>query len=97
MPRRAGLHAAAVLGRAPALLEALANAVKHAGKSPQVSIEAKEAGSARRRDVVITVRDSGAGIGKDDLLHIFEPFYRMGEELTRTTQGTGIGLALARK
>ncbi|MBI2525386.1 MAG: hypothetical protein HYV93_05325 [Candidatus Rokubacteria bacterium] len=41
--------------------------------------------------VFVEVRDSGAGIPDEDLAKIFEPFY------TTKAQGTGLGLALARK
>lgn len=45
----------------------------------------------------ITVRDYGPGISGSQLDKIFELFYRCGNELTRTTSGTGIGLALVYK
>ncbi|WP_370979817.1 sensor histidine kinase [Agaribacterium sp. ZY112] len=40
------------------------------------------------------VRDYGPGVASEDCKHIFDLFYRSGNELTRKTQGTGIGLAL---
>ncbi len=43
------------------------------------------------------VRDYGPGIEKDSLHKIFHLFYRPGNELTRTTSGTGIGLALVKE
>ena len=42
----------------------------------------------------LEIRDYGVGITKEQESKIFELFYRGGNELTRTTQGTGIGLAL---
>ncbi len=44
--------------------------------------------------VYFSVRDFGPGIDEEHCKHIFNIFYRAGNELTRTTQGTGIGLAL---
>ncbi len=44
--------------------------------------------------VVFTVRDYGPGIPRDQMKKIFRLFYRSGNELTRETAGTGIGLAL---
>ncbi len=38
----------------------------------------------------VTVRDHGAGIPEQDMLHIFEPFY------STKKQGTGLGLAMVR-
>lgn len=42
----------------------------------------------------LEIRDYGAGIAESQEKKIFELFYRAGNELTRATQGTGIGLAL---
>jgi signal transduction histidine kinase len=47
--------------------------------------------------VVVTVRDYGPGIPKNQMKKIFMLFYRAGTELTRETVGTGIGLALVRQ
>jgi nitrogen-specific signal transduction histidine kinase len=44
--------------------------------------------------VIMEIRDYGIGISAEQESKIFELFYRGGSELTRTTQGTGIGLAL---
>lgn len=41
-----------------------------------------------------SVRDFGPGIAAAHCPHIFDIFYRAGNELTRKTQGTGIGLSL---
>jgi signal transduction histidine kinase len=47
--------------------------------------------------VTVRVRDFGPGVAREHEPHLFEPFYRGGDELTRQTQGTGIGLALVRE
>lgn len=44
--------------------------------------------------IQLEIRDYGNGITLEQESKIFELFYRGGNELTRTTQGTGIGLAL---
>lgn len=44
--------------------------------------------------IQLEIRDYGEGISPEQQDKIFELFYRGGNELTRTTQGTGIGLAL---
>jgi len=44
--------------------------------------------------IQLEIRDYGEGITLEQESKIFELFYRGGNELTRTTQGTGIGLAL---
>jgi signal transduction histidine kinase len=45
----------------------------------------------------IVVRDHGPGVPNEELGRIFEPFFRREDELTRTTKGTGIGLALVKE
>ena len=45
--------------------------------------------------LVIRVADKGMGISKDDLPHVFEPFYR-GAVAESLVEGVGIGLTVAR-
>ncbi|MCJ8319062.1 MAG: ATP-binding protein [Colwellia sp.] len=45
----------------------------------------------------LEIRDYGEGISAEQENKIFDLFYRGGSELTRSTQGTGIGLALVRE
>jgi signal transduction histidine kinase len=44
--------------------------------------------------VLLFVRDRGPGVQQEHLRAIFQPFFRAERELTRKTQGTGIGLSL---
>ncbi len=58
-----------------------------------VEIEVRrDAGFAR-----LTVRDKGPGIPKVDQQRIFDRFVRLGDVLTRGTQGPGVGLFIVRK
>lgn len=45
-------------------------------------------------NVVLDVLDRGPGIPHEERSKIFEAFYRVGNEQTRTTRGTGLGLHL---
>ena len=47
--------------------------------------------------VIIQVSDTGPGIPRHALKKVFNDFYRVDNSLTRTTRGTGIGLALVKK
>ena len=48
-------------------------------------------------EVVLRVADQGIGIPPEDLKRIFERFYRAGDEMTRKTRGSGLGLALVKR
>ena len=82
-----------------ALLQVLFNLVDNAMKYARTAGVRRVVLEARRANpgVVVAVRDFGPGVAPAHLAHIFEPFYRGENELTRGTQGTGIGLALVRE
>ncbi len=44
--------------------------------------------------VALEIRDRGPGVPKAQRQRIFDAFYRLGSESTRTTRGTGLGLHL---
>lgn len=79
----------ALLGAFANLLE---NACRHAPESP--SIEVTIAAIAHDRRVRFEVRDRGPGVSPSDRKRIFGEFERGGDEDTRKTKGTGIGLSL---
>jgi signal transduction histidine kinase len=81
-----------------ALLQVLFNLVDNAMKYACAARERSVTLEARRRGagVLVSVRDRGPGVHGRHLSRIFEPFYRGGDERTRTTKGTGIGLALVK-
>ena len=45
----------------------------------------------------LEIGDEGAGIPEEEKKEVFEKFYRLGNEQTRKTQGTGLGLYICRK
>ena len=44
----------------------------------------------------VAVTDRGLGISPKDLPHIFEPFYRGAEALSRQIRGNGLGLSIVK-
>lgn len=69
------------------------NAVKYTPAGSLVEIELIERG----RKWGICVKDRGTGIPDSEKKKVFAKFYRIGNEETRKTKGTGLGLYLSRK
>lgn len=79
---------------AQVLVNLVDNALKYAREARVRDVRvscAREGG-----DVVLRVRDHGPGVPAAELGRVFELFHRGEDELTRTTRGTGLGLALVR-
>ena len=71
------------------------NAVKYAHPAQNKVIIVR---TRRRKDLaVLEVEDHGPGIPRSQQAKIFEAFYRCGDESTRQTTGTGLGLALVKR
>jgi signal transduction histidine kinase len=47
--------------------------------------------------VRVEVQDTGIGIPKKDVAHLFDEFYRVKSKETRAITGTGLGLSIAKK
>jgi signal transduction histidine kinase len=69
------------------------NGVKHMTKGGQVTIGLKE----EDQGFVIAISDTGVGIAKDKLGHIFDKFYRTDAERNRKIAGSGLGLAISKE
>lgn len=78
---------------AQVLINLVDNAIKFAAGATNRAIVIT-AGPGPADAVTFSVRDFGPGIPRDQRRKIFRLFYRPGNELTRDTSGTGIGLAL---
>jgi signal transduction histidine kinase len=76
-----------------AVLNLLDNALKHTPNRGKVSCRAFPADAAWWK---LEVCDTGPGIPLAERGRIFEAFYRIGDELRRSTPGTGLGLALVK-
>lgn len=74
----------------------VSNALAYAGGGGWVGVSARAVRNNGRREVEIAVTDHGRGIDPEDLPHIFEPFYRGRDALSRQTAGAGIGLSLVK-
>ena len=74
------------------LFNLVQNAIRHTPADGSVTVTAQDAGDR----VEIEVADTGSGIGPSDREHVFEPFFRGGDEAARTRSGAGLGLAISR-
>jgi signal transduction histidine kinase len=76
-----------------AITNLIDNAVKYSGEARKIIVRA----FAEEQYLIITVKDFGIGIKKEEIDKIFERFYRGGDELTRTVKGSGLGLTLVKQ
>ncbi|MGE6611749.1 sensor histidine kinase [Peribacillus sp. NPDC076916] len=73
-----------------AIVILLDNAMKYSDSSIQVMIK------RQADEIIIGVKDRGAGISPEHLPHVFERFYRVDSSRARKTGGNGLGLSIAR-
>jgi len=71
----------------------LENANKYSPKEKPVSLSLTKSAGA----MLLEVADEGYGVPDDEKKAVFEKFYRIGNEQTRKTQGTGLGLYICYK
>jgi two-component system, cell cycle sensor histidine kinase DivJ len=74
------------------MLNLLSNAIKFTNRGGKVTVGAEAQGAA----VVVTVVDSGVGIGEDDLPHIGDPFFQARSSYDRRHDGSGLGLSIVK-
>jgi PAS domain S-box-containing protein len=70
----------------------VSNAIKYSPNGGTITV----GGEVDLKYITIFVRDQGAGINERDQERIFERFFRVDGALSRSTQGTGLGLYLAK-
>lgn len=71
----------------------ISNSIKYCSKGDKIQIFA----GSLYNNVYIKVEDSGKGIPKADLEHVFERFYRVDKARSRDKGGTGLGLSIAKE
>ncbi|GAA4399182.1 hypothetical protein GCM10023187_10640 [Nibrella viscosa] len=69
----------------------LSNAIKFTSAGGRVSVSCQ----VQEERATLTISDTGIGIPAEHLPHIFDRFYQVDTSLTRSYEGSGIGLALA--
>lgn len=72
----------------------LDNAVKYTKKGGKVSVSVRR----NKKHLIIKVTDTGIGIAKKDIPHIYERFYRVNTSRSKVdVAGFGLGLSMAKK
>ena len=71
----------------------ISNAFKFTPRGGNVALSVAPVGE----NVVITVADTGAGISREQLPHIFDKFYQADNQAQAASKGTGLGLAIAKE
>jgi protein-histidine pros-kinase len=86
--------AAPIMAQATALQRCLMNLMENALRyGEQASVEVRES----EAQLIIEIRDRGAGIPADKLEAVMEPFYRLESSRNKATGGVGLGLSIARE
>ena len=75
------------------MLNLLSNAVKFTPEGGAVAVSARPFDTA----LEVSVADTGVGIAAEDQAAVFEEFRQVGRDYTRKAEGTGLGLALAKR
>lgn len=70
----------------------ITNAIRYTPEGGSITVSA----SPQKDYVRFSVRDTGYGIGSEELDRIFERFYRVKNDQTRFITGTGLGLAIVK-
>ena len=74
------------------MINLLDNATKYSEPDQPISVRLARQGEW----AIVQVSDRGRGIPLSDQNVIFEPFYRVDEDRSRATGGTGLGLSLVK-
>jgi len=75
-------------GMQAVFINLISNAIKFTPNRGRVEVELKKSG----KDLRVKVVDTGIGIEKEDIDHIFDRFYRIKTERTKNIGGSGLGL-----
>jgi signal transduction histidine kinase len=69
------------------------NAIKYSNIGSSIFVQLTQ----DTKGIYLLVKDEGVGVPTSDREKIFEKFYRVGAEYTRSTKGTGLGLYLCKR
>jgi signal transduction histidine kinase/CheY-like chemotaxis protein/HPt (histidine-containing phosphotransfer) domain-containing protein len=78
------------------LINLMSNAIKFTSKG---SVEVKASNTKSKQGIIVKIEviDTGCGIEKDKIEHIFNRFYQVDSRNNRLYQGTGLGLSIVKQ
>ena len=82
-----------MLGISSVFLNLLENAVKYSPNPATIAVDLHQ----NDKEIVLEIADQGIGIADTEKKKIFNQFYRIGNEDTRATKGTGLGLFIVKE
>lgn len=86
-----------IIGNRPFIYQAcfnlLDNAYKYTLQNGIIHISSYK----EKNSIVLCISDDGIGISKDDIEHIFEPFYRGDKSRSSKISGSGLGLSISKE
>lgn len=81
------------MGYVSAVNNLVENAIKYSDEQTAINVSLK----TNNQYVELSVADNGIGIPDDEKRKVFDKFYRIGNEDTRKTKGTGLGLFIVKR
>ena len=75
------------------LTNLISNAIRYCPPKTKIVVDVVDS----ENRVKVIVEDDGQGIAPEDVVHIFESFYRVDKDRNRVRGGTGLGLAIVKK
>lgn len=75
------------------VMNLIENAMKYSPKDTTITVNLAKQGKQAK----LEVKDQGVGIPPEEAVKVFDKFYRVGNEETRSAKGTGLGLFLVKR
>lgn len=75
------------------IINLVSNAIKFTNNGGTITVKAEK----NENKAWISVRDTGVGISRDQMKHLFDRFYQIDNSSTRQYGGTGLGLSIAKQ